>query len=155
MADFSNIQVHVSSEELKNFESGNERYLPIQMAHNPEIITYGSATESWFGLEARKVKINFNSNIFSIPLFGHTLGHCGVAIEQQNKWTLHVGDAYYLRVETEINDHPVTQLATMRADNNELRIESLNQIKRLIKDHSNEIEIFGYHDPNEFNSRTN
>ncbi len=154
LADFSNIQVHVSSEELKNFESGNERYLPIQMAHNPDVITYGSVTESWFGLEARKVKINFNSNIFLIPLFGHTLGHCGVAIEQQNKWTLHVGDAYYLRAEIEINDHPVTQLATMRADNNELRIESLNQIKRLIKDHSNEIEIFGYHDPNEFNSRT-
>ncbi len=127
--------------------------MPIQLAHKPEIITYGSTSENWFGLEARKVRIDFNADIFLIPLFGHTLGHCGIAIKQQNKWILHIGDAYYLRAETKIDDHPVNQLATIRADNNELRIQSLNQIKRLIKDHSNEIDIFGYHDPNEFNSR--
>lgn len=150
LVDFPNIQIHVSTEELENFKSGNERYLPIQLAHNPEILTYGRTSENWFGLEARKVRIDFNADIFLIPLFGHTLGHCGIAIQQKDKWILHIGDAYYLRAETEIDDHPVNQLATIRADNNHLRIQSLNQIKRLIKDHSNEIDIFGYHDPKEF-----
>ncbi len=155
LVDFLNSKVHASSEELQNFKSGNPRYLPIQMAHDPEIISYGIASETWFGLEARKINIDFAADIFLIPLFGHTLGHCGIAIKQTNKWVLHVGDAYYLKAETETNDHPVTQLATMRADDNKLRIESLNKIKELIKEHKDEIEIFGYHDSTEFNLQNN
>ncbi len=54
------------------------------------------------------------------------------------------------RTETEVEDHPVSQLAAMRADDNELRKKSLEQIKRLSSG-LDEIEIFSYHDPSEFN----
>jgi len=50
----------------------------------------------------------------------------------------------------EDENHPISQLAAMRADNNELGLSSLNKVKWLSKKHR-EIEIFGYHDPLEFN----
>ena len=34
-----------------------------------------------------------------IPLLGHTAGHCGIAIKQQNQWVLFCGDAYYSHLE--------------------------------------------------------
>lgn len=69
------------------------------MAHEPEIITYDPVDEKWFGLEARRVNTGFDTTIFLIPLPGHTLGHCGVAIQQRDNWIFHMGDTYYLRDE--------------------------------------------------------
>lgn len=112
---------------------------------------YNKSEEKWFGLEARKVDIGFKSDIYLIPLFGHTLGHCGVAIQQKDGWILHVGDTYYLQVELSTDEHPVSQLAAMRADNNELRIKSLQQVRQLAAAHP-EIALFNYHDPQEFTS---
>jgi hypothetical protein len=43
----------------------------------------------------------------------------------------------------------VNELAKMRADNNDLRIATLDKIRRLVIDHP-EIEVFGYHDIEEF-----
>ena len=83
-----------------------------------------------------------------IPLFGHTNGHCGVAVRYNNGWLFYVGDAYYLRVELTDETHWVNNLAEARAENNSLRIKSLNKIKKLMKDHP-EIEVFCYHDAEE------
>ena len=30
-----------------------------------------------------------------IPLPGHTLGHCGIAVRTKDRWLLHAGDAYF------------------------------------------------------------
>jgi glyoxylase-like metal-dependent hydrolase (beta-lactamase superfamily II) len=149
LADFPSLELHVSEEEYQNFLGGNKRYLAHQLSHTRVVRTYTPTDKKWFGLEARKVDLLFDSEIFLVPLFGHTLGHCGVAIKTDTGWTFHIGDAYYLRVETETDNHPISNLATMRADDNELRIKSLTQIKQLLEEHP-EIEIFSYHDPLEF-----
>ncbi|MEO6732895.1 MAG: hypothetical protein ABIN01_16850 [Ferruginibacter sp.] len=54
------------------------------MAYKPVIKTYDTSKELWFGLEARKVDVDFESDIYLIPLFGHTFGYCGVAIKQNS-----------------------------------------------------------------------
>lgn len=154
LADFPNATVHVGIEEFENYVSGNPRYLKIQLAHNPKIKKYKNAYSDWFGFEARKVKTNIHSEIFLIPLFGHTLGHCGIAIKANNKWLFYIGDAYYLRAELFDNNHPVKELATINADNNVLRIDTLNKIRKLTNDHP-EIEVFGYHDYEEFKNCKN
>ncbi|MDF2381407.1 MBL fold metallo-hydrolase [Nostoc ellipsosporum NOK] len=149
LADFSGITIHVSAEELANFNSGNQRYLPHQLSHNPEIVAYKAGDETWMGLEAREVKLGFSSRVYLVPLFGHTRGHCGVAIEQENdSWVFYIGDAYYLREELNDPAHPVTQLAIERADDNEQRLASLDKIRALMKQHP-EIQVYGYHDRNE------
>jgi glyoxylase-like metal-dependent hydrolase (beta-lactamase superfamily II) len=150
LADFPHAQVHVSKEEHAAALSGHWRYVPVHFAHGPLWKTCSSASRQWFGLEARRLDLGLDSEVLLIPFFGHTLGHCGVAIRQDAGWTLLVGDAYYLRIELTSEDHPVCQLAAQRADNDVWRRASLEQIRRLVRDHAAEIDLFGYHDPAEF-----
>lgn len=154
LADFPKATVHVSMEELDNFNSDNPRYLKLPLAHNPTIKTYSKSDLNWFGLEARKMITDIDIEIFIIPLFGHTLGHCGVALKADNKWLFYVADAYYMRVELTDQQHPVNELAKIRADDNNLRIATLDKIRKLMNDHP-EIEIFGYHDMEEFKCHAN
>jgi glyoxylase-like metal-dependent hydrolase (beta-lactamase superfamily II) len=150
LADFPKATVHLSAEELDNFNSDNSRYLKLPLAHNPTIKTYSKSDLGWFGFEARKIIADIETEIFLIPLFGHTLGHCGVALKTEEKWLFYVGDAYYMRVELNDIDHPVNDLAKFRADDNDLRIATVDKIRKLLEEHP-EIDFFGYHDIYEFN----
>jgi glyoxylase-like metal-dependent hydrolase (beta-lactamase superfamily II) len=149
LADFPNAIVHVGAEELENFGSGNWRYLQHQLSHQPNIKTYAKSDTEWFGFEARKVHTVTNAEIYLVPLFGHTLGHCGVAIKAEERWLFYIGDAYYMKVELTDPTHPVNELATIRADDNELRKQTLNSIQKFIATHP-DIEVFSYHDIAEF-----
>jgi glyoxylase-like metal-dependent hydrolase (beta-lactamase superfamily II) len=150
LADFPNAEVHVSEEEYAKIRKGGWRYVPLQFAHRPIWKTYPKSDRRWFGLEARPVALGFGSEVLLVPLFGHTRGHCGVAVRRADRWVLHVGDAYYLRGELTTDDHPVSQLTRQRADDDELRRASLDQLRRLARDHAGEIDLFGYHDATEF-----
>ncbi|MES2381102.1 MAG: MBL fold metallo-hydrolase [Bacteroidota bacterium] len=150
LADFPNATVHVGVEEFENFNAGNPRYLKTPLAHHPTMKTYPKSYMSWFGFEARKIDVNIETEIFLIPLFGHTLGHCGVAIKWSNKWLFYIADAYYMNVELTDSNHPVNELAKIRADNNNLRLATLDKIRKLVNEHP-EIEVWGYHDIEEFN----
>ncbi|MBS0624930.1 MAG: MBL fold metallo-hydrolase [Verrucomicrobia bacterium] len=147
LVDFPNAKVHMAAEEYENFKSGNPRYLCHQLDHGPEIKTYSKSTQTWFDFEARKVDVT--PEIYLIPLFGHTLGHCGVALKQESKWLFYIGDAYYLKAELQNPKHPVDELATLRADNNEWRNKTLNKIRNFMGANP-EVEVFGYHDFEEF-----
>ena len=149
LADFSSAEVHVSEEELRHVRSGHWRYAPRQFEHAPRWRTHGRSARTWFGLEARALPLALESEVLLVPLFGHTLGHCGVAIRQESRWLLHAGDAYYLRVELTEDDHPVSSLAAQRADSDELRRRSLGELRRLLSSHGEEIEILCYHDISE------
>lgn len=153
LADFPNAHVHVSEEEQARIAGGHWRYVPSQFDHGPSWKTYGPSARKWFGLTARPVEIGFSSEVLLIPLFGHTLGHCGVAVQQEGKWLLHVGDAYYLRVELTTDDHPVSLLAAQRADDDAQRRASLEQLRRLVRAHSDEVDVIGYHDLSELPAR--
>lgn len=146
LADFPDAQIHLSKEELDSISSGHWRYVPMQFAHGPSWKSYGHSERQWFGLNARPVQLGFSSEVLLIPLFGHTVGHCGVAVQQGSRWLLHVGDAYYLRAELTKENHPVSQLAAQRADDDVQRRVSLDQLRRLMQDHADEIDMIGYHD---------
>jgi glyoxylase-like metal-dependent hydrolase (beta-lactamase superfamily II) len=147
-ADFPEAKIHVTREEYKAFKNGDDRYLKQQLEHDPEMVLYENDDSEWLGLPARKLSMDFE--VYFIPLFGHTLGHCGVAYKNGGRWVFYVGDAYYLRGELADKNHPVDQLATIRAVDNEMRIESLNKVRKLIEDYGETIDYFGYHDPEEF-----
>jgi glyoxylase-like metal-dependent hydrolase (beta-lactamase superfamily II) len=146
LADFPNAQVHISAEEHAQIATGHWRYVASHFAHGPAWKTHDPSTRDWFGLEARSLDLGFSSEVLLIPLFGHTLGHCGVAAQQGARWLLHAGDAYYLRVELTTDDHPVSLLAAQRADNDTARRVSLEHLRRLVRDHGDEVDVIGYHD---------
>lgn len=149
LADFPQAQVHLSSEEHAHLASGHWRYVASQFAHGPTWKLCEHSTQRWFGLEARPVAADLATDVLLIPLFGHTLGHCGVAVAQGDRWLLHVGDAYYLRAELSTDLHPVSQLAAQRADDDAQRRHSLEQLRRLLLDHGDQIDLVGYHDLSE------
>lgn len=150
LADFPDAQVHLSEEEHANLLRGNPRYAPAQFEHVPRWNLHASEARSWFGLPARRLELGFDSEVWLTPLFGHTLGHCGVAVAVGDRWLLHVGDAYYLRAELVDDHHPVSALAAMRADDDAMRRASLQSLRRLAADHPGRIALFGYHDFGEF-----
>lgn len=154
LADFPQATVHLSAEELQSYHSGNPRYLKTPMEHKPLLKTYAATDCDWFGFGARQVHTGLQIPVFLIPLFGHTAGHCGIALQNAGKWLFYVADAYYLKAELTQPDHPVHALAEIRAHDNALRLETLDKIRRLTREHP-EIEVFGYHDIDEFNACKN
>lgn len=62
-----------------------------------------------------------------VPLLGHSAGHCGIAIKQQNQWLLFCGDAYYSHLEL----NPANKLRSLSllektfAEDNEKRLINL------------------------------
>lgn len=149
LADFPAAAVHVSAEEHARLESNPGRYSPAQFAHQPRWVLHSGSSEKWFGAEARPLPPLAGHEAFLIPLFGHTLGHCGVAVRHGHRWLLHVGDAYYLRAELSTEDHPVSALAAMRADDDTLRRATLATLREINQEQGEAVEMFGYHDPTE------
>ncbi len=154
LADFPRARVHVSSEERAALAKGDPRYLPVQFAHGVRWASYPpTSTGKWLGLEARRVMLAIDAEVYLVPLFGHTAGHCGVAVRQGERWLLHAGDAYYLRPELTTDDHPVSQLAARNAVDDAQRRATLEVVRRLVREHGDEIEMYGYHDSAEFPNR--
>lgn len=149
LADFPHAEVHLSAEEHAAL-GGHWRYRPAQFAHGPRWRAHPPSDRRWFGLEARPVDLGSGPEVLLVPLFGHTAGHCGVAVRAGGRWLLHAGDAYYLRVELERDDHPVSGLAAQRADDDPGRRASLEHLRRLARDHAAGVDLFGYHDFAEF-----
>ena len=150
LADFPHATVHLSAEEHASVASGHHRYLPLQFAHGPKWKTYAPSARKWFGLEARPLDLDLGSEVLLIPLFGHTLGHCGVAVRQGDRWAFHVGDTYYRKVEATTDDNPISPLTSRWADDDALRRASLEAVKRLARDHGDEVEMFSTHEITEF-----
>jgi glyoxylase-like metal-dependent hydrolase (beta-lactamase superfamily II) len=149
LADFPKARVHVSAEEKQNFLAGNPRYNIAQFSHGPRWIEHAVDDSETLGLPSRSVITTSDLEIRLVPLFGHTLGHCGVAVIREDEVLLHVGDAYYLRDELVYPEHPVGQLATLRADDNRQRLASLNTLRGLASAGHPNLSYFGYHDGTE------
>ncbi len=146
LADFPDATVHVSQEELDQIQSGHFRYVTAHFAPPVRWQPHASEGHSWLGLETRQVAVAPDVEILLIPLSGHTSGHCGVAVRQADRWLLHVGDAYYLQAELFDHNHPVDAFASQRADHDKWRRASLNRLRDLIREHSDQVQMVGYHD---------
>lgn len=153
ISDFPHATVHILSSEFnatQNLSYKNKlRYRTEQFKqHRYWNFIEADAGESWFNLS----KVNgfklFQDEILMIPLLGHTEGHCGIAIKQNDNWLFFCGDAYYSHKELNPK-HKLTMLEITErlfAHNNLQRIQSLKQIQ-LLATHQPELEIVCAHDP--------
>jgi glyoxylase-like metal-dependent hydrolase (beta-lactamase superfamily II) len=96
LPDFPQATVHVHRREYKAFTGTPRRwtdlaYVRRHIAHQPEIVLYDETGASWLGLDA--IRLPFEPEMWLVPLFGHTRGHCGIAIRTGSGWLFHVGDA--------------------------------------------------------------
>ena len=160
LPDFPHATVHLHEAEHRAATDpddpyhryGAEYFPQIQRAHGPRWAP-ARAEGSWFGLPAAGLE-GLPDDILLIPLPGHTPGHSGVAVRIGNRWLLHAGDAYFYHGEIEADPpvlHPLLDLIQENAQADRgLRLDALQRLRTLHREHGGEVEIFSAHDPWEF-----
>ena len=150
LADFPNAAVHIAAEEYAAAFAGapDPRYRLPQFSHQPDWRTHERGDATWHGLPARDLSVcNGAVDVAVVELFGHTAGHCGVAVAlADDRWLLHAGDAYYLRVELDEPNHPVNELAIAAAYNNAQRLATLESLRAIRRRLGDTLTLVGYHD---------
>ena len=105
LADFPDAAVHVLRDEhdaAMRRATFNERsrYLPALWAHGPRWSIHERDGDRWNGFESvRSLGEGAEPEVLLIPVFGHTRGHCAVAVKDGDGWQLHCGDAYFFHGE--------------------------------------------------------
>jgi len=104
LPDFPHAQVHVHQREHQAFLRPRScielAYDRADAAHGPRWVLYDRPDGEWLGLQA--IRLPFTPEMFLIPLFGHTRGHCGVAIRDGERWVLQGGDALPLSADSSV-----------------------------------------------------
>jgi glyoxylase-like metal-dependent hydrolase (beta-lactamase superfamily II) len=155
LRDFPQAKVHVYNEELRNATArttrqDRARFRPTQWSHNPTWQTYDPKGAPWYGFNAVRELKGLPEKILLIPLAGHTLGHAGVAIQTNNKWLLHCGDAYFNHGETRDAANCPTGLRLFQRimeTDNKARRSNQDRLRTLLADHGDEVETISAHDP--------
>jgi glyoxylase-like metal-dependent hydrolase (beta-lactamase superfamily II) len=95
LPDFPHAHVHVHRREVEAIRHPRTwielAYDSLDFAHSPAWVLYDQPTANWLGLEA--IQLPFSPDIYLVPLFGHTRGHCGVAVRDGSGWIFHCADA--------------------------------------------------------------
>lgn len=161
LVDFPHAEVHLHAAELaaararRGFKA-KRRYRPAFWSHAPTFRSYDEQGEPWFGFEAVRKLAGLPEEILLIPLFGHTLGHCGVAVQGERGWLLHAGDAYFDPREID-GDRRRCALqvgifqAIVQTDRRQ-RLANQARLRRLRRGHP-EVDVFSAHNPWELAER--
>lgn len=95
LPDFPLAQVHLHHREFHAMQHPRSwidlAYDPQDFAHNPSWVRYEKITGQWLGLDA--ISLPFTPQMYLVPLFGHTRGHCGVAVQDGKNWVFQCADA--------------------------------------------------------------
>jgi glyoxylase-like metal-dependent hydrolase (beta-lactamase superfamily II) len=97
LPDFPQSKVHVHTREYDAFTDkkilhwDEYAYIPRDISHEPEFILYENADEKWYSFDA--IRLPFEPEMYLIPLYGHSRGHCGLVTKTKNGWHFHVADA--------------------------------------------------------------
>jgi glyoxylase-like metal-dependent hydrolase (beta-lactamase superfamily II) len=161
LADFPNAVVHIHAEEHRAAtapaNSGEKlRFRAIQFAHRPLWNQYDEAGDEWFGFKAVRELKGLPPEILLVPLTGHTKGHSGVAVDTDDGWLLHAGDAYFFHGQMDtLKPHcppGMTVFQTMTQTQRRPRLENVERLLELSREHTDEVTVFSAHSPVEFQS---
>ena len=155
LSDFPWARVHVHATELeaalaRKGIKARGRYRPEMWAHRPDWRTYSVEGAPWFGFEAVRQLEGLPAEILFVPLPGHTMRHCGVAVSTNEGWLLNAGDAYFDPREVH---QPRRQCAfdvgmfqKVVTTDRALRFYNQDRLRAFIADHP-EVNVFAPHDP--------
>ncbi len=163
LEDFPNAAVHVTAREKEVADQGNggafvahRRYRPGQWdgVENWRLYPMGSG-EPWFGFDTVRGLEGLPPEILLVPLPGHTWGHSGVAVQEENgKWLLYAADAYFFRGEIGGDSYEcppgLRGYQKLMEVDRVARLANLQRLRRLASDHGDEVRIFCAHDVIEY-----
>ncbi len=120
--------------------------------------TYDATGEPWFGFGSVRDLPGVPSGILMVPLVGHTLGHAGIAIEQENGWLLLAGDAYFDHREMDFANPRCTPglrvYQRFMEKDRDSRLANQQRLRELVRDHAAEVHVICSHDPRELEDET-
>jgi glyoxylase-like metal-dependent hydrolase (beta-lactamase superfamily II) len=106
-----------------------------------------------FGFPAVRELRGTSSEILLVPLPGHTLGHAGIAVEEDNGWLLLAGDAYFDHGELDLERPHCTPglrfYQWLMEKDRAARLGNQRRLRELLRDHAAEVRIVCSHDPRE------
>jgi glyoxylase-like metal-dependent hydrolase (beta-lactamase superfamily II) len=154
ISDFPEAAVHCSVTEIDAATNPRtflerERYKSSHWAHGPSWVRHPTSGETWNGFEAVRC-IDDDPDLLLVPLFGHSRGHCGVAVRTAEGWLLHAGDAYFHA--DEMNEVPscsfgLNLFQRFVAIDGAARIHNQGRLRDLVR--GGGVRVFSAHDPDE------
>ncbi|MBL4848164.1 MAG: MBL fold metallo-hydrolase [Planctomycetes bacterium] len=160
LADFPLAEVHVYAAELEaalNPQTlmDRNRYRPVTWAHRPRWVRHRVEGERWKGFECVRRIQGLPPEILLVPMLGHTRGHCAIAVETDQGFLLHAGDAYFHAGQVHPN-HPfcpsgLDLFQQVICVDDVARRQNLERLRDLVRDHGHEVRVFSAHDPDELN----
>lgn len=155
LGDFPDATVHVHATELAAARAptlrNRARYRAVQWAHGPRWSAVSATGEPWFGFEAVRDLPGLPPEVLLVPLFGHSPGQVGVAVDTGSGWLLHAGDAYFH--EGEIGEGGTVgawMLQRVVQHDDDARRRNVERLRALRRDHGDAVTVFCAHDPDEF-----
>lgn len=159
LSDFPEALVHVHATELdaarrRDGLRARRRYRPeMLLAHHPKWRSYTHGGDTWKGFEAVRELDGLGADIVMVPLFGHTHGHCGIAVNTGDRWLLDAGDAYFDAREIKLPTRvcgPLPELFQLivTTERNQRRTNQ-DRLRALHADHP-DVNIFCGHNPFEY-----
>jgi len=157
LVDFPSATVHVHAAELSATKEPTwrerERYRRAQLSPVANWAPVEAEGDDWLGFKSVRPMPGTRDDVLLIPLFGHTRGHCGVAVRTGPGWLLHCGDAYFHHAEVapEGGRAPAGIRAFESLVNVDKRARLANQqrLRELARRHGGEVRLISSHDPAE------
>ncbi len=166
LADFPWARVHVHRAELTAVlgrwgRRERYRYRSAHFAHQPRWAVYdeasGSHARDWFGFPAVRQLEGLPQGIVLVPLPGHTAGHVGVALELNDRWLLHAGDAYSYHGQMERSPRLPVGAALFQWSVDAVRSSrrrNQDLLRSLVHEHADSVAVFSSHSATEFETFT-
>lgn len=161
--DFPNARIHVTAREKEVADQrrggvfvSRKRYRPQQwdMVANWSLYPLGGG-ERWFGFDAVRDLQGLPPEILLIPLAGHTWGHAGIAVQEDDgRWLFYAGDAYFHHGEVGSGGRSCPPglrgyQRLMQVDA-EARLVNQRRVRGLSVHHGDAVRLFCAHDLIEF-----
>lgn len=156
LPEFPRARVHLHANEHDSVLydwtlAKHRRYTPAHWAHKPLWKLYHENGDRWMGFEGVKAVEGLGAEVLLVPMFGHTDGHCGVAIRLHGVWLLHCGDAFFhhweIAAEGARTPPGVAAYENIYQENRRLRVRNQERLRELVRDHLEEVWVMNSHDP--------
>ena len=164
LEDFPNATVHLMDAEYRAATGPRDgfvprnRYRPAQFNGVRRWKRYGGQGEAWFGFPAVRDIEGVPPEILFVPLPGHSWGYAGIAVQAENRWLLHAGDAYFYRHEMRGAKRRCTPglraYQRMMEVDRARRLANQERLRQLSVDRAAEVSIICAHDVAEFEACT-
>jgi glyoxylase-like metal-dependent hydrolase (beta-lactamase superfamily II) len=157
LPDFPEAELHVWRPEMEEVQSPTFRERPRVMKdlfeHGPKWHPHDVDGDEWMGFESVRPLPGIDPEVLIVPLPGHTRGHSAIAVQAEDGWLLHCGDAYFHRdqVATPASCPPgLRAFQAIVGNERKRRLENEERLRELNQRKSSEIHMFCAHDPVEF-----